>query len=320
MANTQPDGTSQSTTGANDAFRQSSPFPSGPFDFAFGNYDSLFDMTPAGAGGQSSGIQYMHATGPPATANYITPSSHNAAANTERIPAFVNPATIVDNGYQNVGVDNGNVNYQHLLNYVYPPYHENADLAAPTGSFDNQPYTHVDPTQLLNMDADNQQVQNHSFHASPSSDSWGANNGFSSSTTASPEPYATSAGSTPPSIEATNSNTRRFSHAHKSSQESSGRIAAFAGSNQRKKGAGGQMTMNTGLRSSTSTPDLGTSAELDAVQGGGNGEEGESSVPTVCTNCRTTNTPLWRRDPEGQPLCEWDKCHYGLCTYFITSR
>jgi GATA-binding protein len=28
---------------------------------------------------------------------------------------------------------------------------------------------------------------------------------------------------------------------------------------------------------------------------------GES--PTVCTNCQTTNTPLWRRDPEGLPLC-----------------
>jgi len=25
--------------------------------------------------------------------------------------------------------------------------------------------------------------------------------------------------------------------------------------------------------------------------------------PTVCTNCNTTKTPLWRRDPEGQPLC-----------------
>jgi hypothetical protein len=23
----------------------------------------------------------------------------------------------------------------------------------------------------------------------------------------------------------------------------------------------------------------------------------------VCTNCQTTNTPLWRRDPEGLPLC-----------------
>jgi GATA-binding protein, other eukaryote len=24
---------------------------------------------------------------------------------------------------------------------------------------------------------------------------------------------------------------------------------------------------------------------------------------TTCTNCHTTNTPLWRRNPEGQPLC-----------------
>lgn len=24
---------------------------------------------------------------------------------------------------------------------------------------------------------------------------------------------------------------------------------------------------------------------------------------TKCTNCRTTNTPLWRRNPQGQPLC-----------------
>lgn len=24
---------------------------------------------------------------------------------------------------------------------------------------------------------------------------------------------------------------------------------------------------------------------------------------TRCTNCRTTNTPLWRRNPQGQPLC-----------------
>lgn len=28
-----------------------------------------------------------------------------------------------------------------------------------------------------------------------------------------------------------------------------------------------------------------------------------SEVTTTCTNCHTTNTPLWRRNPEGQPLC-----------------
>ncbi|OAA63589.1 gata transcriptional activator [Niveomyces insectorum RCEF 264] len=31
--------------------------------------------------------------------------------------------------------------------------------------------------------------------------------------------------------------------------------------------------------------------------------QGESSVPTTCTNCFTQTTPLWRRNPEGQPLC-----------------
>lgn len=36
----------------------------------------------------------------------------------------------------------------------------------------------------------------------------------------------------------------------------------------------------------------------DIIQPGPNGEG-----PTACSNCHTTNTPLWRRDPEGQPLC-----------------
>ncbi|CAG8440401.1 7609_t:CDS:2 [Ambispora gerdemannii] len=29
----------------------------------------------------------------------------------------------------------------------------------------------------------------------------------------------------------------------------------------------------------------------------------KSSNPTTCTNCNTQTTPLWRRNPEGQPLC-----------------
>ncbi|KAL8413608.1 hypothetical protein RB594_005029 [Gaeumannomyces avenae] len=31
--------------------------------------------------------------------------------------------------------------------------------------------------------------------------------------------------------------------------------------------------------------------------------QGESAAPTTCTNCFTQTTPLWRRNPEGQPLC-----------------
>ncbi|KAI0856366.1 hypothetical protein F4860DRAFT_417004 [Xylaria cubensis] len=33
------------------------------------------------------------------------------------------------------------------------------------------------------------------------------------------------------------------------------------------------------------------------------GSQGDGSNPTTCTNCCTQTTPLWRRNPEGQPLC-----------------
>jgi GATA-binding protein len=36
---------------------------------------------------------------------------------------------------------------------------------------------------------------------------------------------------------------------------------------------------------------------------GAAGNQNDSSAPTTCTNCFTQTTPLWRRNPEGQPLC-----------------
>jgi hypothetical protein len=44
-----------------------------------------------------------------------------------------------------------------------------------------------------------------------------------------------------------------------------------------------------------------TTVNSNANSGSGSGNK--SSNPTTCTNCHTQKTPLWRRNPEGQPLC-----------------
>ncbi|KAI1502037.1 hypothetical protein F5X99DRAFT_171096 [Biscogniauxia marginata] len=43
----------------------------------------------------------------------------------------------------------------------------------------------------------------------------------------------------------------------------------------------------------------GSSSNLQAAAG----NQGDGNNPTTCTNCFTQTTPLWRRNPEGQPLC-----------------
>lgn len=43
----------------------------------------------------------------------------------------------------------------------------------------------------------------------------------------------------------------------------------------------------------------GSSSNLQAAAGA----QGDGNAPTTCTNCFTQTTPLWRRNPEGQPLC-----------------
>lgn len=50
-----------------------------------------------------------------------------------------------------------------------------------------------------------------------------------------------------------------------------------------------------------SSPSMSKQGSSTNLQGAGNG--GDGSGPTTCTNCFTQTTPLWRRNPEGQPLC-----------------
>ena len=71
-----------------------------------------------------------------------------------------------------------------------------------------------------------------------------------------------------------------------------------------------QSTNNTTTTTSHSSPNTPPESAAPSRPGSANGLRGTSSDqnggnggPTTCTNCFTQTTPLWRRNPEGQPLC-----------------
>ena len=223
---------------------------------------------------------------------------------------------------------------QSLLGLVYPSYD-------PSAGFAQQQYTHIDPTQLL-VDREIGQGQSYhaspssdgyggilsSSTASP--EPYVASN---SSTPPSTESSA-SAGSTTKTV-----TSRKISTSKRLSQESSAAAARGSGGgggvnaltqqnvNARKTsvsagrgsgsaaGAGSVVASGSGgnvpiRQAGSKSQDLGAVSDMASGTGGGGnvgspggGGEDSEQVPTVCTNCQTTNTPLWRRDPEGQPLC-----------------
>lgn len=88
-----------------------------------------------------------------------------------------------------------------------------------------------------------------------------------------------------------------------------GALAGIKGNDTAKsKHAGGDRSLHDrqGHKSGPSTP---SSEDL------GGAVMNASETPTHCSNCQTTKTPLWRRDPEGQPLCNVSQLFLssGLC-------
>lgn len=296
-----------------------SPFPSSSFNFSFPPYEGLFSLpapsssvgsqrefTQRSEGRRGNEHQYHHPSSHSSIQSQSYQSTVATSHNTEGLSAAAAAASaVMAEGYAQLnaanlatGVDDGGLDYGQLLSLVYP------GLDSP-----QNPYTHVDPTQLLSTGQGDTSSGStgsggmsglgglggySSFHESPSSDGWG--NGVGSSSTTSPEPHNASNASTPPSTEGTNTGgsksmvgSRKYIPLKQGTQDSLHRRKSLSTS--------GSSNSPTELRSPASTPDL-SGMDRGVI------EEGDQA-PTLCTNCQTTNTPLWRRDPEGQPLCTY---------------
>lgn len=283
-----------------DQYIGSGSFPSTTFNFSFPPFDGVFDFTSPGSAISHHEFPHMlqsaenarvsdlhfHDSAPHSLSTY-TPSVGSPPGVDDGISAAAAAANAaMAEGYvqhlsaANFTADDG-VDYRQLLGLPFPSLDAGVNLG-------QGPYTHVDPTQILSVEHGEMVLQ--SYHASPTSD-WG--NGLPSST-ASPEPYITSNASSPPSLEGGNNANTRLSNRKISSTN---RVAQ--GLQRRKSTANTTVAVS---RSATSTPELTTEGSSSATAKGSS-DDGDQP-PTSCTNCQTTNTPLWRRDPEGQPLCE----------------
>jgi GATA-binding protein len=277
-------------------------FPSAPFNFTVPGYDGFFDLnathplpydyphilsTADGSRHVSSYHENPHST--LSTTSYSPHTSPPLASDEGLSAAAVAASAAVAESYARLnltGVDDAGMGYPNMYGIMYTNGVEAANLS-------HQPFTHVDPTQILPVEHGENGFS--SLHPSPSSDGWG--NGFASSTAASPEPRDASNASTPPSAEG--SSTRQGVRKIVSTKRIQDAVVRSAIA-RKKSTAGTDPPPTAQLRSSTSTPDL-----TSAVRGGGPKSDDGETAPTICTNCQTTNTPLWRRDPEGQPLCKW---------------
>ena len=291
-----------------DQYVTNGSFPSTTFNFSCAPFEGMFDLPAHGNSvthneychmlhasdeGQPSDMRFHDSAPHSLNGVTYTPSVGSPSGVNEGLSAVAAANAAMAEGYAHPNAGNyisDDLECHHILGLPFS--------IDPSVGLTQGPYT-VDPTHILPVEHGGD-VLLQSYHASPSSD-WG--NGVPTSSTASPEPYTTSSASSPPSFEGVPSSNARTQSRRMASTK---RVAQDM---QRKKSVSGNPAADS--RSSTSTPDLTLEGCSGATAKGGS-DDGEQA-PTSCTNCQTTNTPLWRRDPEGQPLCKAGFCFVARC-------
>ncbi|CBQ68892.1 related to transcription factor ScGATA-6 [Sporisorium reilianum SRZ2] len=199
-------------------------------------------------------------------------------------------------------------------------YNSDAGLGGPQPSF-----THINPNQVFGggpMDAMSGSLGNLTGSGDEASSTW----------TYSPSSSAPSNGATPPGLQHSQYQSSPLAGGYRREPQLAPETSGSGSSRSNASPSMQAIQKAAALSEASRTKKMGGMAggpggasggpngmHVRSVSGPGSGPSSGSGVnlkdlpsassmatadpPTVCSNCHTTKTPLWRRDPEGQPLC-----------------